>query len=259
MSQLQVSIENGQILVISINRPDKMNALNIALIAELGEVLAKYDDDNAIRGVILTGVGTKAFAAGADIAEFAHFTADEGENLSHRGHVIFKVIEHYPKPIIAAVNGFALGGGCELAMACHLRVATANAKFGQPEVNLGIIPGYGGTQRLVQLIGKGRALELLMTADMITAEQALSFGLVNHVVRDHADLLPKCTEIINKIAKKAPLAIAKIIDSVNAHFAHNRDGFAAEIQHFADCFLTEDFKEGTTAFIEKRSATFVGK
>ncbi len=251
-------IEAG-ILTLTINRESKLNALNIELLGEIDHALTAQRDNAAVQGVVITGSGNKAFAAGADIAEFAHFTAEEGKQLSAKGHGIFKRIENYPKPVIAAVNGFALGGGCELAMACHLRVATPNAKFGQPEVNLGIIPGYGGTQRLVQLIGKGKALELLMTADTISADEALRLGLANHIVATFEELLPKCSEIIRKIAAKGPLAIAKIIEAVNAHFDTDKNGFEIEIDLFAQCFNTLDFKEGTTAFIEKRKALFKGE
>lgn len=247
------------ILHLTIQRETKLNALNIALLREIDHALAQHQSNPTLKGVILTGAGAKAFAAGADIAEFAHFSIADGKHLAAQGHAIFKRIELYPKPVIAAVNGFALGGGCELAMACHLRIATPNAKFGQPEVNLGIIPGYGGTQRLAQLIGKSKALELLMTADLINAEEALRLGLVNHVVANASDLLPKCTEIIKKIATKAPLAIAKVIEAVDAGYTDGMDGFGTEITLFADCFATQDFKEGTTAFVEKRPAQFIGE
>ena len=197
MQHLLTHTDENRILHITINRPDKLNALNMTLLGELHALLEDYEQVDEVCGIIITGTGAKAFAAGADIAEFAHFNANEGCDLSARGHHIFNTIEHYPKPIIAAVNGFALGGGCELAMACHIRVAATNAKFGQPEVNLGIIPGYGGTQRLVQLVGKGKALELLMTADIIGATEALQLGLVNHVVEPE-QLMPKCVEILKK-------------------------------------------------------------
>lgn len=258
MQHLLKHIDENGILHIIINRPEKLNALNIALLGELHIVLEDYKNADEVCGIIITGSGLKAFAAGADIAEFAHFNANEGADLAARGHHIFNTIEHYPKPVIAAVNGFALGGGCELAMACHIRVAATNAKFGQPEVNLGIIPGYGGTQRLIQLVGKGKALELLMTADIINAEQALTLGLANHVVEPE-QLMPKCVEILKKIGSKAPLAITKIIQCVNMHFVSNRAGFEAEMQHFGECCDTQDFKEGTNAFIEKRAANFIGQ
>lgn len=245
------------IFVISINREKQLNALRADLIAEIGQALESVRHDRDVSGIILTGTGAKAFAAGADIKEFAEYSPDEARQLSESGGDIFNAIERFPKPVIAAVNGFALGGGCELAMACHLRIASTNARFGQPEVNLGLIPGYAGTQRLVQLIGKGKAVELLMTGDMIDAHEAHRLGLVNHVVEPE-ELMDKCEAILKKIGKKAPLAIAKIIDSVNAYF-DERDGFATEIDNFAHLFGTDDFKEGTTAFMEKRKADFTGK
>lgn len=246
------------ILTLTINRPAKLNALNQATLREIKEVIQSVYTDERVKGVIITGSGEKAFVAGADIAEFSGLDAESGRSLAQNGHDIFFAIERCPKPVIAAVNGFALGGGCELAMACHLRVASNNAKFGQPEVNLGLIPGYGGTQRLVQLIGKGRAMELLLTSDMINAEQAHTFGLVNHVT-DAAGLLPKCKEILEKIFTKAPLAIGATITSVNALFEDGKDGFAVEVTEFGKLVETTDFVEGTTAFMEKRKANFTGK
>ncbi|MCB0592707.1 MAG: enoyl-CoA hydratase/isomerase family protein, partial [Phaeodactylibacter sp.] len=199
-----------------------------------------------------------AFVAGADIKEFLALDAAQGQAMAQRGHNIFFSIERFPKPVIAAVNGFALGGGCELAMACHLRVATENARFGQPEVNLGLIPGYGGTQRLIQYIGKSKAIELLMTADMIGAEEAYRLGLVNYVVPPGEETA-KAAELIAKIASKGPVAIAKVIESVNAYFQYNEDGFACEVQAFGVATGTEDFREGAAAFIEKRKPDFKGK
>ncbi len=247
-----------QILTITINRPEKLNALNATLIQEIGHALAAHKDDPSVRGVILTGAGTKAFAAGADISEFSAFNSEQGKDLAAKGHVIFKQIECYNKPVIAAVNGYALGGGCELTMACHFRLASENARFGQPEVNLGLIPGYGGTQRLIQLVGKGKAMELLMTGDMIKAPEALNLGLVNYVVPQE-ELLPKCRSILQKIATKAPLAIQEVITCVDAYFTDGVDGLAKEVEAFGQCFDTEDFKEGTTAFAERRPAEFQGR
>jgi enoyl-CoA hydratase len=256
-SSLLTEIRNA-IFIITINRPDKMNALNIHLIAELEMALDEAVKNNDIKGIILTGSGEKAFAAGADIREFASFTREQALQLSANGHRIFTKIEECSKPVIAAVNGFALGGGCELAMACHIRIAAEQAKFGQPEINLGVVPGYGGTQRLVRYIGKAKATELLLTADMIDAQTALQLGLVNYVV-PQAELLAKCEEVLNKIIHKSPLVVAQILECVNAYYDKKEDGFAKEIEEFANCFTTEDFKEGTTAFLEKRKAVFTGK
>ena len=255
---LLTELENGT-LVITVNRPDKMNALNKDVIADLGKVLDEVYSNDEIKTAIITGAGEKAFVAGADISEFVSLGKEEGAALAKKGQDgVFNKIENSPKPIIAAVNGFALGGGCELAMACHFRIAAANAKFGQPEVNLGLIPGYGGTQRLTQLIGKGKAMELMMTADMIGAEEAKSLGLVNHVVTME-ELLPKAKEMLQKIQLKAPVAVAKVIACVNDAARGNADGFDMEISRFGDCFVTEDMKEGTGAFLEKRKPAFKGK
>lgn len=252
-----IKSENG-ILTITINRPDKLNALNAQTLSELRDVMHHIYGNRETKAVIITGAGEKAFVAGADISEFTGLTVEKAKKFSVNGHEIFNLIENCPKPVIAAVNGFALGGGCELAMACHLRVASENAKFGQPEVNLGIIPGYGGTQRLIQLIGKTKAVELLMTADMIKAEEALRLGLVNYVV-PQAQLIPKCLEILEKIKIKAPFAIGKIVNCVNAFFRDGVDGLKFEIDAFAECCGTEDFKEGTGAFLNKRKSDFKGK
>jgi enoyl-CoA hydratase len=256
-TNILVEIKN-HICYITINRESKMNALNIETLAEIKQAVESIYTNDEVKGVILTGAGQKAFAAGADIAEFANFNVEQGARMSADGHAVMNALENCPKPVIAAVNGFALGGGCELAMACHMRIAAENAKFGQPEVNLGIIPGYAGTQRLPQLIGKGRALELLMTGDAINAAEAYRLGLVNHVV-PVTDLLAKCEEILTKIATKAPLAIARTIDCVNAAFDKNQNGNQLEIKEFGNFFATEDFKEGTTAFLNKRKAEFKGK
>lgn len=249
---------NDGILTITINRPDKLNALNRQVFTDIGDCIKAFHEDDSLKVAIMTGAGEKAFVAGADISEFGGLNAEEGKALAARGQVIFNSIERGPKPVIAAVNGFALGGGCELTMACHMRVASETARFGQPEVNLGLIPGYGGTQRLVQLIGKGKALELLMTADMIKAPEALALGLVNHVVP--ADELLSATEAIaRKIMTKAPIAVAKCIASVNAYFEDGVNGLEYEIDQFGECCTTEDFVEGAAAFMEKRAANFQGK
>lgn len=247
-----------QIFYITINREDKLNALNIQTLSDIKNAVLSIYDNNEVRGVILTGKGTKAFAAGADIAEFANFNIEEGTRMSEEGHAVLRAIDNCPKPVIAAVNGFALGGGNELAMACHIRVAVEKARFGQPEVNLGITPGYAGTQRLAQLIGKGRALEFLMTADMMDAQTALSYGLVNHVVAPD-QLIAKCEEILNKIKNKAPLAISSVIRCVNAYYEKRADGNDVEINEFGNFFGSQDFIEGTKAFLEKRPANFNGQ
>jgi len=254
---LLTATENG-VFTITVNRPDKLNALNKKTVSEIGEAIKEAKENEAVRAIIITGAGPKSFVAGADIAEFVGLSVDQGKALAKAGQDVFKSIETCPKPVIAAVNGFALGGGCELSMACHLRVASDNAKFGQPEVNLGLIAGYGGTQRLIQYIGKTKATELHMTADMITAEEALKLGLVNYVTSPD-QLMPKCLELIEKIKSKSPKAIAGVIESVNAYFDHDDDGFATEIHEFGKCFGTEDFKEGTSAFLEKRKANFTGR
>jgi len=257
-NNLLIEQQNG-ILIITINREDKLNALNIELLSELKKVVKTVYEDNTIKGAILTGKGSKAFAAGADIAEFASFTEKQGIELSKSGGAIFKSIEECPKPFLALNNGFTLGGGCELAMACHMRIATDNAKFGQPEVALGIIPGYGATQRLVQLVGKGKALELLMTGNMITAAEAKDLGLVNYTFASLEEAMDKCKQLIDKIATQGPLAIAKIIDCVNCYFDKNIDGFEEESKLFGASMNTQDFKEGTRAFLEKRKAEFTGQ
>ena len=252
---LLTSLENG-IFIVTVNRPDKLNALNKDVMSDLDTVVNEIETNPDIKAVALTGSGEKAFVAGADISEFVGLSNEEGKSLAKTGQNIFSRIENCTKPIIAAVNGFALGGGCELAMACHFRIASDNAKFGQPEVNLGLIPGYGGTQRLVQLIGKGRALELLMTGNMIDASIALEYGLVNHVVPQD-DLLPKAKMILDQIVSKAPLAVGKCITAVNAVFS-NENGYEIELRSFGECFSTNDMKEGTSAFLEKRKPHFKG-
>jgi enoyl-CoA hydratase len=253
---LLTSIENN-VLTITINRPDKLNALNRDVFTDLDNALDDIGKNPHVRSVVITGAGTKAFVAGADISEFNGFSKNDAVALAKRGQDIFAKIERCNKPIIAAVNGFALGGGCELSMACHFRIASENAKFGQPEVNLGLIPGYGGTQRLVQLIGKGRALELLMSGNMIDANTALQYGLVNYVVKQD-ELLAKARSILEVINSKAPLAVAASIKTANAVFDETINGFELEIEEFGNCFDTNDMKEGTSAFLEKRKAIFEG-
>jgi len=247
-----------KILTITINRPDKMNALNMQLLGEIDNAFDEVYENDDVRAVIITGSGAKAFAAGADIAEFANFTSAQAKEMSANGHRIFNKIESSPKPVIAAVNGFALGGGFELAACCHMRVASENAKFGTPEVTLGVIPGYGGTQRMIRHIGYGKGIELLMTADMINAEEAHRLGLVNYVTTLE-ELLPKCKQILQKIISKSPLVIDQVIACANAYTSKTEDGFELEIDEFSRCFSTEDFKEGTDAFLNKRKAEFKGK
>lgn len=255
---LLTSLENN-IFTITINRPDKLNALNKTVLEELSKAIDEVINNAEIKSAIITGAGPKAFVAGADITEFLSLDAAGGKALAQKGQdLVFSKIENCTKPIVAAVNGFALGGGCELAMCCHFRVASENAKFGQPEVNLGLIPGYGGTQRLVQLIGKGKALELLMSAAMIDANEAKQLGLVNYVVATEA-LLDHTKQIVSVINSKAPLAIAACIKAANAVYDETKNGFEVEVEEFGKCFGTDDMKEGVSAFLEKRKANFLGK
>jgi len=245
------------IYIITINRPDKLNALNKTVICELGEAVNEIYVNPLIRGAIITGSGNKAFAAGADIRGFDGLSKEEGMELAKQGLDVFFTIENSPKPIVAAVNGFALGGGCELAMACHFRLCSDVAQFGQPEISLGLIPGYGGTQRLTRYIGKGRAMEALLTGNMISAIQAVQFGLANYLTTPE-ELISKTKSILLQIISKAPLAISKCIAAVNAAL-ENVDGFALETTLFGECFATEDMKEGTAAFLEKRKPVFKGR
>ena len=250
-----VKIENS-IALFTLNRPQQLNALNQQLIDNLNQKFEKIKTDKNVKSVIITGSGGKAFVAGADIKEFANFSKEEGGNLAKDGQKkLFDLIQNFPKPIIAAINGFALGGGLELAMACHIRIASFNAKMGLPEVSLGVIPGYGGTQRLAQLVGKGKAMEMITTGKMIDANQALNYRLVNNVVEPE-DLISKCEELAHQIAKNSPNAISAAIKSINAGFDSNLNGFEVEINSFGNCFETEDFIEGTTAFLEKRKPNF---
>jgi enoyl-CoA hydratase len=247
------------ILTISITRPEALNALNIELISELKSAFEAAYDNAEVGGIIINGSGEKAFAAGADIKEIAELSELNARKFAERGQSLFSSIEDFEKPVIAAVNGYALGGGCELAMACHFRIASASAQFGQPEVNLGLIPGYGGTQRLTKLIGKGRALELMMTGNTINAEEAKQIGLVNHVVEDQDSMMALGKKLMSKILSKAPLAISLVITSANAADSPEEDGYLIEANSFASCCGTEDFREGTAAFLEKRKPEFSGK
>ncbi len=250
--------EQEPIAIVTINRPKKLNALNRETIAELHNALKDLDAKKEIKVIILTGSGEKAFVAGADILEFTNFTVKEGNNLATKGQeLLFDFVENLSTPVIAAINGFALGGGLELALACHFRVASHNARMGLPEVSLGLIPGYGGTQRLPQLVGKGRAMEMIMTAGMIDVERAVEFGLVNHVVSQE-ELLSHCKKLADKIANNSSIAIAQAIKAINASFKNNVNGYAVEIEAFGTCFGTADFEERTSAFLEKRKADFPG-
>lgn len=250
--ELLTQVTNG-ILVVTINRPHALNALNDQVFKDLIQLFTKDIQPSDYKGVIITGAGDKAFAAGADIKEFLSLDNSKAQDLSRRGQDIFACIERFEIPVIAAVNGFALGGGCELAMACHMRVAHAKSRFGQPEVNLGILPGYGGTQRLVQLIGKSKAMELILTGDMINGEEAYRLGLVNQLC-DQGEEVKTAMDIIEKIALKAPLAIAECIKVINDYFDNDKNGFESEIKAFGRLADTSDFKEGASAFIEKRAA-----
>jgi len=257
------SLDNN-IFTITINRPDKLNALNKQVFTDLDHAIDEVYTNNDIRSAIITGAGTKAFVAGADITEFAGLDKEAAMALAKRGQDVFFKIENSKKPVVAAVNGFALGGGCELAMACHFRLCSENAKFGQPEVNLGLIPGYGGTQRLTQLIGKGKSMELQMTAHLMDANEALQCGLVNHVTTAES-LLERTRDILTVIQTKAPVAISKIIECINiavvsdSAYTNGKSGFDKEVESFGECFVTEDMKEGTAAFLEKRKPVFKGK
>lgn len=250
--------EDG-ITTITINRPKKLNALNKATIKELHDAIKQAEKDRNTRVILITGSGEKAFVAGADISEFSDYSVSQGERLAAQGQaLLFDFVAHLSTPVIAVINGFALGGGLELAMSAHFRIASDNAKMGLPEVSLGVIPGYGGTQRLPQLVGKGRALEMITTAGMIDASQALQYGLVNHVTSQE-ELMQLARKIAAKIVKNSPVAIASAINAINAGFEEGENGFDTEITEFGKCFGTADFKEGTSAFLDKRNPTFPGK
>jgi len=256
MDALILTEIRNQIAFLTINRPQQLNALNKDTIEALHNALAAANADPAVGVIILTGSGEKAFVAGADIKEFADFNIAQGGELALRGQqTLFDFIEQLSTPVIAAVNGFALGGGLELAMAAHVRIASSNARMGLPETSLGVIPGYGGTQRLAQLIGRGKANEIIFTAGMLKADEALQWGLVNAVV-EQADLLATCETMAQKMLANSPMAIAAAIRCVNAGFTEGVNGFEVEIEEFGKCFGTPDFKEGTTAFLEKRKPNF---
>ena len=254
---IKLSVDN-HILTLTIDRPDSLNALNFQTVGEIREAIGEAILNEDVKGIIITGQGDKAFVAGADIKEIKELNVVNSRKFSENGQEVFEIIENCEKPVIAAVNGYALGGGCELAMACHLRVASENAMFGQPEVKLGIIPGYGGTQRLTHLVGKGKAIELLLTGDMISANEAQNLGLVNFVVPSE-DLLNTVNKVLSKILKQAPRAVANVVNCVNAAFDSEANGYQTEANNFMNCCGTEDFKEGTTAFLEKREPVFKGE
>ncbi|MFT4857656.1 MAG: enoyl-CoA hydratase [Planctomycetota bacterium] len=254
-----LTVEKNGVLYLTINREDKMNALNFDTLEDLRIIFEEIVDNKSIKAAIIMGAGEKAFVAGADISEIASLNEVNARKFAENGQDIFSIIENCHKPIIAVTNGYTLGGGCELAMACHMRIATANARFGQPEVNLGIIPGYGGTQRLTILVGRGKANELMMTGDMIGADEAKALGLVNHVLPTKVEAIEKAEELISKIMSKAPLAIGMIVDCVNAVFLPEENGFQTEANSFARCVKSGDYKEGTSAFLEKRKPAFKGE
>lgn len=248
--------KRNRILYITINREDKLNALNVETLNELNLAFTDALNDELVRGITITGSGKKAFIAGADIKEFSSYSEEEGRQLAEEGqNKVFDVIQNSNKTVIAAINGYALGGGLELALACHIRIASTNAYLGLPEVTLGLIPGYGGTQRLAQLVGKGKALEMILTGDMINSSDALNSGLVNHVV-EQDQLIEKADDIMLRIISRSPLAVAAAIKSVNAGFLPDTNGYEVEIEQFAKCFGTADFKEGVSAFLEKRKPDF---
>ena len=258
LDNIQLNVEDS-ILTITISRADKLNALNVDTLEELRIAIQSSYDEKDIKGVIITGTGDKAFVSGADIDEIVGLNELNGRKFSENGQEIFALIENSHKPIIAAINGYALGAGCELAMACHIRIATKSSQFGFPEVTLGMIPGYGGTQRLTQLVGKGKALELMMTADIISAEEAKELKLINHLVSDRDELMEKSNEILSKILSNAPLAVGMVVTCVNSVYNFDENGYQTESNSFSNCFKSKDFQEGINAFIEKRKPDFEGE
>ncbi len=258
LETLLYNLDADGIARVTVNRPDKLNALNLSVIADLGRAFEHARTDPAVRGVVLTGAGPKSFVAGADIAQFTDLDFATGRQFALDGQAVFNQIEAMPKPVVAAINGFALGGGCELAMACHLRVASDKARFGQPEVNLGLIPGYGGTQRLPRLVGRGLATELILTGEHITAQRAYEIGLVNRVVPAE-ELLDAATDLVKTIAAKAPYAVEVALDALRASEQPLHEGLRQEAALFGKTCATEDSKEGVAAFLERRNADFKGR
>ncbi|BDD07946.1 enoyl-CoA hydratase [Fulvitalea axinellae] len=250
---------SNQIMTIAFDRQDKLNALSVSVLDVLRERIEEVYDDNDIKGVIITGEGSKAFSSGVDIDEISTLNELNARKFSEKGQEIMNLIENCHKPVIAAIDGYASGAGCELAMCCHLRVATEHSKFGFPEANVGIIPGFGGTQRLPRLVGKGKALELLLTGDYISAQEAKITGLVNYLVSDREELLFKCKNVLDKVIAKAPLAIGMLINCVNASFGNQEGGYQTEANSFSNCSKSQDFKEGITAFVDKREPNFIGE
>lgn len=258
LTNIKIEIDR-QRLIITIARPEKHNALDNTTLEELRSAIQGAYDEKDIKGVIITGEGNNAFVAGADIKEIANLNELNGRKFSEKGQEIFALIENLHKPVVAAIDGYALGGGCELAMACHIRVCTSKSMFGFPEVTLGMIPGYGGTQRLTQLVGKGKALELMMTAEYINAEEALKLNLVNHLVNNKEELMAKCNQLLDKITANAPLAVGLLVNCVNAVYNFDENGYQTEANSFSNCFKSDDLREGVNAFLAKRKPNFTGQ
>ena len=257
-TNIRFEVEN-KVCLITINRPDKLNALNNNTLDELENAMMKIYNDKAIEAVVITGEGEKAFVAGADIGEISSLTEVNGRKFSEKGQEIFQQIESCHKPVIGAINGYALGGGCELALSCHVRIGSRNAKLGLPEVSLGILPGYGGTQRLTKLVGKGWAMEMILTGEMINAETAYSIGLINKICDSKEGLLNMAKEYASRMTKHAPIAIGLAIESINAATDYEKNGYQVESNSFLRCLKTKDFKEGTQAFLNKKPPVFTGE
>ncbi|TAE71048.1 MAG: enoyl-CoA hydratase [Bacteroidetes bacterium] len=258
MNNLAIEIKN-QIATLTIMRASKLNALNVETLQEILQAVQVLNENKDVKGVLLTGEGEKAFVAGADISQMVNMTENDALSYSQLGHKAFASIENAPKPYIALINGFALGGGLELAMACHIRLAVEKSKLGLPEVTLGVIPGFGGTQRLTSLVGKAKAFEMVLTGDMITGQEAKELGLVNHIFPTIAEMTAKGNEILEKVSKRGSLAIEKAIKTINAQYDSEQGGYIQEVMSFGHLFATKDCKEGMNAFLEKRTPNFVGE